>query len=101
MGTRQEQEQEEEKIVRIFFQKVRIYNEGKCKGECTHLDNLPKIRDHWDRMYKWIMVLTAFIDKMMHKPSKEMRKKQKNKVCDLCSSWDKRKRRSGESSIHD
>ena len=76
MGSRQEQEQEEEKIVRIFFQKVISYDEGKGTGECTHLYNLPKIREHLDRMYEWIMVLTAFIDKMMHKPSKEMRNKR-------------------------
>ena len=76
MGLRQEQEREEEKIIRIFFQKVRSYNEGKCKGECTNLDNFTRIRDHWDIMYEWIMVLTAFIDKMKHKPSKEMRNKR-------------------------
>ena len=60
----------------IFFPKVRSYDEGKGTGESTHLKNLPKIREHLDRMYEWIMVLTAFIDKMMHKPSKEMRNKR-------------------------
>ena len=76
MGTRQEQEREEEKIVRIFFQKVRSYKEGKCKGKSTQLVNLPEIRDHWDRIYKWIMVLTAFIDKMKLEQSKKMRTKR-------------------------
>ena len=76
MGTRQEQEREEEKIVRLFFQKVRSYKEGKCKGKSTQLVNLPEIRDHWDRIYKWIMVLTAFIDKMKLEQSKEMRTKR-------------------------
>ena len=36
------------------------------------MDNLPDIRDHWDRMYEWIMVITAFIDKMKREQSKEM-----------------------------
>ena len=91
---------EEEKIVRIFFQKVRSYDEGKCKGECTHLDNLPKLRDYWDRMYEWIMVLTAFIDKIRHKQSKEMRNKRIKFVTYVAAGIREREG-GGESSNHD
>ena len=34
-----------------IFSKVISYDEGKGTGKCTHLDNLPKIREHLDRMY--------------------------------------------------
>ena len=50
--TRQEQEQKEEEIVRMFCQKIRSYEEGKCRGLNTQLDNLPELREKWDRMYK-------------------------------------------------
>ena len=56
-GTRQEQEQEEEKIVRMFFLKIRSYEEGKCSGKDTQLDNLPELREKWDKMYEWILVI--------------------------------------------
>ena len=81
MGTGQQQEQEEEKIVSVFFQKVRSYKEGKCKGKSTQLDDLSEVREHWVRMYKWIIVIMAFIDKMKHEQSKDMR--TKNMKCIL------------------
>ena len=71
--TRQEQEQEEEKIVRMFFQNIRSYEEGKCERKSTQLDNLPEIRDHWDRMYEWIIVLMVFTGEMKREQSKDMR----------------------------
>ena len=49
---------------------------GKCKGKIMQHDNLPEIRDHWDRMYEWIIVLMVFIDKMKHEQSKDMRTKR-------------------------
>ena len=64
-GTRQEQEQEEEKIIRIFFQQIRSYEEGKCKGEDLQLDNLIKLGEKWDKMYEWILVLIVYIDEMV------------------------------------
>ena len=54
-----------------FFFKVISYDEGKGTGKCTHLYNLPQIREHLDRMYEWILVLTAFIYKMMHNHPKK------------------------------
>ena len=39
------------------FKKIRSYKEGKCMGKSTQLDNLPEIRDEWDRMYEWLLVL--------------------------------------------
>ena len=60
----------------MFFQKIRSYEEGKCKGKNTQLDNLPEIRDHWDRMYEWIIVLMIFIEKIKGEQSKDMRTKR-------------------------
>ena len=74
-GTRQEQEQEEKKIVRRVFQKIRSYEEGKCKGKTTQLDNLPEIRDNWDRM-EWIIVLMV----LKREQSKDIRTKRKKFV---------------------
>ena len=64
-GTRLEQEQEEEKIARIFFQKIRSYNEGKSKGEDLQIDNIPKLGEKWSRMYEWILVMMGYIDEMV------------------------------------
>ena len=75
-GTRQDQEQEQENIIRMFFQKIKSYEKGKCKGKSTQLDKLPGIRDPWDRMYEWIIVLMAFIDKMKREQLKDMRTKR-------------------------
>ena len=76
MGTRQEKEQEEEIIVRMFSQKIRSYEEGKCRGKNTQLDNLPELRKKWDRIYEWIIVLMVFIDKMKYEQLKNMRTKR-------------------------
>ena len=76
-GTRQEQEQEEEETIeRMFFQKIRIYKEGKCRGKNTQLDNLPELKEKWDRMYKWILVLMVFTDKMKCEQLKDMKTKR-------------------------
>ena len=42
-GTRLEQEQEEEKMARMFFQEIISYLEGKSKGEDLQIDNIPKL----------------------------------------------------------
>ena len=55
-GTRLEQVQEKE-IARTFLRKIRSYEEGKSKGEDLQLDNIPKLREKWDKMYEWIIVL--------------------------------------------
>ena len=60
----------------MFFRKIRSYEEGKCKGKSIQLDNLPEIRDHWERMYEWIIVLIVFIDKMKREQSKDVKTKR-------------------------
>ena len=74
--TRTRQEQEQEKIVRIFFLKIRIYEDGKCRGKDTQLDNLPELGEKLDRMYEWILVVMVYIDKMACGKSKDMRTKR-------------------------
>ena len=64
-GTRLEQAQEEKDIARIFLKKIRSYEEGKSKGENLQLDNIPKLREKWDKMYEWIIVLMGYIDEMV------------------------------------
>ena len=63
--TRLEQAQEEKDIARIFLKKIRSYEEGKSKGEDLQLDNIPKLREKWDKMYEWIIVLMGYIDEMV------------------------------------
>ena len=60
----------------MFFEKIRSYKEGKCRGKDKQLDNLPELREKWDRMYEWILVLMVFIDKMKCEQSKDMRTKR-------------------------
>ena len=60
----------------MFFQNIRSYEEGKCRGKNTQRHNLPELRKKWDRMYEWILVLMVFIDKMKLKQSKDMRTKR-------------------------
>ena len=50
--TRLEQAQEEKDIARIFLKKIRSYEEKKSKGEDLQLDNIPKLREKWDKMYE-------------------------------------------------
>ena len=49
----------------MFFQKIRSYKEGKGKGRELRLDNIPKLREKWDKMYEWIIVLTGYIEEMI------------------------------------
>ena len=58
------------------FQKIISYEEGKCRGKSTQLDNLLELTEKWDRMYEWILVLMVFIDKMKHEQSKDIRTKR-------------------------
>ena len=68
-GTRLEQKREE-KIARIFFQKIA---EGKCKGEDLQNDNIPKLGEKWNRMYEWILVLMGYKDEMVYGELKALR----------------------------
>ena len=52
-------------IARIFLRKVRSYEEGKSKGEDLQLDIIPKLREKWEKMYKWILVLMGYIEEMI------------------------------------
>ena len=60
-GMRLEHAQEEKNIARIFFQKIRSYEKGKSKREDLQLDNISKLREKWDKMYKWIIVLIGYM----------------------------------------
>ena len=95
---RQEQEQEQEEIVKRFFPKIRSYEEGKCRGKSTQLDNLPELREKWDRMYEWILVLMVFIEKMKYDQSKDMRTKRMKFMLYIYSSRIRDTRGNGESS---
>ena len=58
---RLEQVQEEKEIARIFLRKIK----GKSKEEELQLYNIPKLREKWDKMYKWIIVLIGYIKEMI------------------------------------
>ena len=61
-GTRQEQEQDEEKIIRMFFQRSEVMKKEHVRERVHNSIIFLEIRDHWDRIYKWIIVLMVFID---------------------------------------
>ena len=48
---RMEQEQEEKEGARIFLKKIISYEEGEGKGVDLRVDNIPKLRKKWDKMY--------------------------------------------------
>ena len=75
-GTKLEQAQEEKKIAKIFLQKIRSYEEGKGKGVDLRVDNIPKLREKWDRMYKWIILLMVYIEEMVCWDIRAMRTKR-------------------------
>ena len=62
-GTRLEQAQEEKEIAKIFLKKIRSYEEGKSKGVDLQIDNIPKLREKWDKTIEWIIVLMEYIKK--------------------------------------
>ena len=50
-GTRLEQEQEEMRIKRRFFQMIRNYKEGKGEEMELQVENIPKLRERLNVMY--------------------------------------------------
>ena len=63
-GARLEQAKEKD-MARIFHKKIRSYEEEKSKGENQQLDNIPELREKWDKMCEWIIVLMGYIDEMV------------------------------------
>ena len=53
------------KVVRIFLQKIRSYEEGKGEGVELRVNNIPKLREKWDKMSEWIIVLMEYIKEMV------------------------------------
>ena len=72
-GTRLEQEQEEREIVRQCLQKIKEHEAGKGEGVDLRVDYIPKLREKWDRMHEWIIILTGYIDGMICWDVKAMR----------------------------
>ena len=54
-GTRLEEEGEEAKITQAFLKKIRSHEDGKNEGKDLQLENIPKLIDEWDRLFKWIL----------------------------------------------
>ena len=40
------------------------------------VDNIPKLREKWDRMYKWIILLMVYIEEMVCWDIRAMRTKR-------------------------
>ena len=60
-------------MVRRFLQKIRDYKEGKGEGVELRVDNIPKLKEKWDKMYEWITVLIGYIEEMICWDVKAMR----------------------------
>ena len=64
-GTTIEQVREEEKIRRVFFQKIRSYEEGRSEGVKPEFEHIPKIGEGTRRtLYEGIIRLMMYIDNM-------------------------------------
>ena len=61
-GMRLEQERERRKIVRQCLQKIKEYEAGKGEGVDLRVECISKLREKWDRMHEWIILLTGYID---------------------------------------
>ena len=72
-GMRVEQEQEEEKIARTFFRKIRSDEEGKSEREDLQLANIPRLGEKWDRRYEWALVLMKYINRVVCWEERSMR----------------------------
>ena len=56
-----------------FFQMIRNYKEGKGEGVELQVEKIPKLRERWNVMYEWIIVLMGYIEKMLGWNVKAMR----------------------------
>ena len=99
-GTKLEQAQEEKKIAKIFLQKIRSYEEGKGKGVDLRVDNIPKLREKWDRMYKWIILLMVYIHRRNGMLGHKSHENQKDENSNSGSRKARRKKRDGEFNHH-
>ena len=64
-GTDLEQTCEEKIITRIFFQKIRRYEDGKGEGGELKFEDIPRLGEDWDALYDWLILLVIYIDKMV------------------------------------
>ena len=65
-GTALEQTREEKIITRIFFQKIRRYEDGKGEGGELKFEDIPRLGEDWDGLYNWLILLMIYIDKMVN-----------------------------------
>ena len=87
---RLEQAQEEKDIARIFIKKIRSYEEGKSK-EDLQPNNIPKLREKWDKMYEWIIVLIEYIDEMVRYDMRALRTSRMKNVIHAAAGIGERK----------
>ena len=71
-GTAIEQVREEEKIKRVFLQKIRSYEEGRGEGVKLEFEHIPRIGEERSPLYEGIIRLMLFIDNMVSWDSKAL-----------------------------
>ena len=52
---------------------IRNYEEGKGEGIELQVKKIPKLKERWNVMYEWIIVLIGYIEKMQGWDVKAMR----------------------------
>ena len=63
-GTQIERDREEKEVVRILLQKIRSYEDGEGEGVVLNTKKIPKLREKWGQLYKWIFELMKYIKGM-------------------------------------
>ena len=92
-GTALEQTREEKIITRVFFQKIRRYEEGKGKVGELKFKEIPRSEENGDGLYDWLILLRIYIDKMVNWDwdVKEMRTSRMKVVIQVAAVLAKRK----------
>ena len=65
-GTTLEQTREEKRISRVFFQKIRRYEEGEGQGTEREFQKIPILKENVEGLYDWLIQLMVYIDKMVN-----------------------------------
>ena len=55
---------EEKAAVIMFLQKIQSYEKGQGEGRVLDTEKIPKLREKWGQLYKWMFELMKYMDGM-------------------------------------
>ena len=80
------------KNYKTFLRRKKAHEDGESKGEGMQLNEVPMLREEWDRMYEWILVLMGCIDGMVCWKSLSIRRERVKHVLGVAAVVYNRKR---------